>query len=34
MDLEQLTGDCRAALADRVPTKAVYEIVARAVSDP
>jgi predicted metal-dependent enzyme (double-stranded beta helix superfamily) len=33
MELEQLIGDLRAVLADRSPTKAVREIVARAVSD-
>jgi len=33
MELEQMIADCRAALADRAPTKAVREIVARAVSD-
>jgi predicted metal-dependent enzyme (double-stranded beta helix superfamily) len=34
MELEQFIGDCKMALKDRTPTKAVREIVARAVADP
>ncbi|OIQ67030.1 hypothetical protein GALL_513950 [mine drainage metagenome] len=33
-DLDQLTADCRAALAGDRPSRDVREIVARAVSDP
>lgn len=33
MELEQLIADCKAALAERAPTTAVREIVARAVAD-
>lgn len=34
MDIEQLIQDCAAAVSDSAPTKAVREILARAVSDP
>jgi len=34
MELEQFIGDCKMALKDRTPAKAVREIVARAVADP
>lgn len=34
MDIEQLIQDCAAAASDSAPTKAVREILARAVSDP
>ena len=34
MDIEQLIQDCVAAVSDSAPTKAVREILARAVSDP
>ena len=33
-DLEQFIADCAAATSDKAPTKAVREIVARAVSNP
>jgi predicted metal-dependent enzyme (double-stranded beta helix superfamily) len=33
MELDQLIADCRAALADRAPTKVVREIIARTVAD-
>jgi len=33
MELEQLIAECRAAVTDSAPTKAVRETVARAVSD-
>ena len=33
MDLEQFISDCKAAVNDSAPTKAVREIVARAVAD-
>jgi predicted metal-dependent enzyme (double-stranded beta helix superfamily) len=32
-DLEQLTADCKKALADSTPSQAVSDIVSRAVSD-
>ena len=34
MDIDQLIHDCAAALNDTAPTKAVREILARAVSSP
>ncbi len=34
MDLEQLINDCKLALGDSAPTKAIREIVERAVADP
>jgi len=34
MDIDQLIQDCAAAVNDAAPTKAVREILARAVSDP
>ncbi len=33
-DLDQLIADCGTAVKDPAPTKAVRDIVARAVSDP
>ena len=33
MELEQLIAECRAAVTDSAPTKAVRETVARAVSE-
>jgi len=33
-DLDQLIADCASAVKDHAPTKAVREVVARAVSDP
>ena len=33
MNLDQLNADCREALSDAAPTRAVREIVARAVYD-
>ena len=33
MELEQFIADCGAVLADSAPTKAVREVVARAVAD-
>lgn len=33
-DLDQFIADCRAALAETAPQRAVREVVARAVSDP
>jgi predicted metal-dependent enzyme (double-stranded beta helix superfamily) len=34
VDIDQLIQDCSAAVKDTAPTKAVREILARAVSDP
>ena len=34
MDIDQLIRDCAAAVGDTAPTKAVREILARAVSNP
>ena len=34
MDIDQLIHDCAAAASDTAPTKAVREILARAVSNP
>ena len=34
MDIDQLIQDCSAAVKDTAPTKAIREILARAVSDP
>ena len=33
LDIDQLTADCNAALADSTPSQAVRDIVSRAVSD-
>jgi predicted metal-dependent enzyme (double-stranded beta helix superfamily) len=33
MELEQLIADCQAALAERAPTRAVRETLARAIAD-
>ncbi|MGI9409231.1 MAG: hypothetical protein ACR2OV_04100 [Hyphomicrobiaceae bacterium] len=33
-DLDQFIADCRAAVNEHAPTKAVREVVARAVSEP
>jgi predicted metal-dependent enzyme (double-stranded beta helix superfamily) len=33
LDLDQLTADCKSALAESTPSQAVREIVSRAVSD-
>lgn len=33
LDIDQLTADCKAALADSTPSQAVRDIVSRAVSD-
>ena len=34
MELEQFIADCRSAVTDSAPTKAVRETLARAVADP
>jgi predicted metal-dependent enzyme (double-stranded beta helix superfamily) len=34
MELEQFIADCRSAVSDSAPTKAVRETVAKVVSDP
>ena len=34
MELEQFIADCKTAVTDRAPTKAVREVVERAVADP
>lgn len=34
MELEQFIADCKTAVLDRAPTKAVREIVGRAVANP